>query len=289
MSLVFAGCTAMVPKELTDARAVYARASFGPAAQAAPSELHKAKDSLDLAERAFLDAPDAQYTRDLAYVAERKAELAESVAVRELDKQNKAVSEHQYQTTQTQIQKDTKMELTLNRAQLAEAGRKNELRTVELDHERDVRVMAELLAADGEHMRAIQEQLTRLAAVKSEQRGLVITLSSDDLFPTDESTLLPEADTRLDHVADVLMATKERNLVVEGHTDAHGSVDHNLELAQRRAETVRTYLVSRGYQADRIQARGIGKARPISDNGSSEGRATNRRVEIVVEPKKTGG
>lgn len=66
--------------------------------------------------------------------------------------------------------------------------------------------------------------------------------------------------------------------------DSQGTADYNLDLSQQRAEAVRTYLISRAYPAERIQARGIGKVRPVADNASSEGRANNRRVEIIIEP-----
>jgi outer membrane protein OmpA-like peptidoglycan-associated protein len=72
--------------------------------------------------------------------------------------------------------------------------------------------------------------------------------------------------------------------VIEGHTDSRGSDSHNVDLSQRRAEAVRTYLVSRGYPSERIQAHGIGKGRPTTSNDTSEGRANNRRVEIIVQP-----
>jgi outer membrane protein OmpA-like peptidoglycan-associated protein len=94
----------------------------------------------------------------------------------------------------------------------------------------------------------------------------------------------PTAQTRLDQVAEALLATRERLLVVEGHTDSRGSDSYNLDLSQRRAEAVRSYLVSRGYASERIAARGIGKERPVADNESPEGRANNRRVEIIIQP-----
>ena len=72
--------------------------------------------------------------------------------------------------------------------------------------------------------------------------------------------------------------------MVEGHTDSRGSESHNLDLSQRRAESVRTYLVGRGYESDRMQAHGIGKGRPTTSNTTAEGRANNRRVEIIVQP-----
>jgi outer membrane protein OmpA-like peptidoglycan-associated protein len=118
--------------------------------------------------------------------------------------------------------------------------------------------------------------------VKDEPRGMVITLSGSVLFASNQATLLPEARTRLGQIADVLLATRERNLTIEGHTDSQGSDSHNLDLSQRRADAVRNYLVQGGYEADRVLARGLGEGSPVADNTSAEGRANNRRVEIVI-------
>ena len=126
-------------------------------------------------------------------------------------------------------------------------------------------------------------ELAKLAAVKEEERGLVVTLSGGVLFRSAESTLLSSAQVKLDQVANALLAVRARNLIVEGHTDSQGSESYNQGLSQRRADAVRDYLVQRGYPADRIQARGKGKGSPIADNASPEGRANNRRVEIVIE------
>jgi outer membrane protein OmpA-like peptidoglycan-associated protein len=95
--------------------------------------------------------------------------------------------------------------------------------------------------------------------------------------------LLPSAQVKLDQVANALLAVRARNLIVEGHTDSQGSEAYNQGLSQRRADAVRDYLVQRGYPADRIQTRGMSEGSPIADNASPEGRANNRRVEIIIE------
>jgi outer membrane protein OmpA-like peptidoglycan-associated protein len=79
------------------------------------------------------------------------------------------------------------------------------------------------------------------------------------------------------------MATKERKLTVEGHTDSRGTSGYNQGLSQLRADAVRSYIISRGYPGDMIQAHGIGEDRPVADNANTEGRANNRRVEIIVD------
>jgi outer membrane protein OmpA-like peptidoglycan-associated protein len=125
--------------------------------------------------------------------------------------------------------------------------------------------------------------LASLASLKEEERGLVVTLSGGVLFRSAESTLMPSARVKLDQVANALLAIRARNLIVEGHTDSRGTDAYNRNLSQRRADAVRDYLVQRGYPADHIQSRGQGEGSPIANNASAEGRANNRRVEIVVE------
>lgn len=139
------------------------------------------------------------------------------------------------------------------------------------------RVAAEQQAA------ALQAALAKLAAVREEPRGMVITLSGSVLFASNRSALLPEARRRLDQVAEVLLTTRERTLIVEGHTDSQGSDERNMVLSQARADAVRGYLVGKDYQADLVTARGMGEGQPVADNTSAEGRANNRRVEIVVQ------
>ena len=101
-----------------------------------------------------------------------------------------------------------------------------------------------------------------------------------------QEDLLPGAQIKLNEVADALTKQDtESKIVVEGYTDSQGGAGYNQELSQRRAQSVRDYLVSRGIAADRVTAQGFGLSRPIGDNASAEGRANNRRVEIVVQPR----
>ncbi len=115
---------------------------------------------------------------------------------------------------------------------------------------------------------------------------MVITLSGAVLFESAKWALLPGAQTKLNEVADALTKQdKDSTIIVEGHTDSQGAAAMNQELSQKRAESVRTYLISRGMSADRITATGFGPTRSIANNASPEGRADNRRVEIVVQKK----
>jgi outer membrane protein OmpA-like peptidoglycan-associated protein len=276
----------MPPTELVLARQAYQRASLGPASEGAPAELHKAKASLDKAEEAFADRPNSQKTRDLSYIAERKAQLAGAIAETRRADRTRQSAEREYLTKQQQLAQDTRAALADTRGELAETERSRRAGAKALGTERTARYGAEARAAEYEQRaKDAADALAKLAATKEEARGLVITLSGSVLFATNQSTLLPTAQTRLNQVADALLATKDRSLMVEGHTDSQGSAGYNIGLSQRRADAVRSYLVSRGYPGDRVQARGIGEDRPVTENSSAEGRANNRRVEIVVEPK----
>jgi outer membrane protein OmpA-like peptidoglycan-associated protein len=125
--------------------------------------------------------------------------------------------------------------------------------------------------------------MKEIAQVKEEARGVVITLSGAVLFTSGKSELLPIAREKLDQVADSIKDQGSKKLVVEGHTDSVGGRNVNMKLAQDRAESVRNHLIARGIPAADITAVGIGPDRPVGDNNTAEGRANNRRVEIIVK------
>jgi outer membrane protein OmpA-like peptidoglycan-associated protein/predicted small lipoprotein YifL len=143
--------------------------------------------------------------------------------------------------------------------------------------------LAAALAAREEADRRAEEALKELAAVKRDQRGLVLTLSGSVLFKSNSASLLPEAQGRLDQVAQALKESKGSALVIEGHTDNQGSDTFNQGLSEKRAQAVKDYLVKAGYDSSLIQVSGMGEANPVADNASAEGRANNRRVEIIVK------
>ncbi|MDQ7818879.1 MAG: OmpA family protein [Melioribacteraceae bacterium] len=269
--VLLVGCSASIPpKELIDARQAYQQASMGQAAQLVPAELHKAQVALAVAEKSFQEDPDSYMTRDLAYVADRKAKMAEGLARSVAQKAATEKANKDYEAAQTEILKKTKEDL-------AASERSELLKTEQLAAEQKAR-----LEAENREAKALAD-LAKLVAIKEEARGLVITLSGSVLFASNKSELLPAAQNRLNQVADALLETKERKLTIEGHTDSQGSSAHNQELSLRRANAVRSYLIARGYPGDLIQAQGIGEDRPIADNTSAEGRANNRRVEIVID------
>lgn len=274
--LAFTGCGASVPHELVNARDVVARVDAGPTSVNNPAGLHTAKQTLAAAEHYYDEEGNTQETRDLAYTAERRAQTAE-VRGRALAWSMEA------ERAEKAMEEAEAARLTATTQELAQA--KNQLQTQEqqLADERARRADAEKRAAEA------AEMLAKFATVKQESRGMVITLSGNVLFETNKSKLFPAAEVKLSEVAKALtQQDPDSQIVVEGHADSQGEDQHNLELSQARAEAVREYLVGHGIAADRIVAKGYGEERPIADNKSPEGRANNRRVEIVVQGSGSG-
>jgi OOP family OmpA-OmpF porin len=100
------------------------------------------------------------------------------------------------------------------------------------------------------------------------------------LFDTDKWDLKPEGKEKLAPVAEYLKTNRQWLVEIEGHTDSTGPLDWNLTLSQRRAESVKDYLVSLGVEADRLTTQGVGPKEPMAENDTPEGRAQNRRVDF---------
>lgn len=278
-SVVVAGCAGSPPSSLVDARDAYQRAAQSPAQQLAPDQLHAAETFLKTAERTYEDEGDTPAMRDRAYVAMRKAQLAEAHAgivqanleYRRADEQRRAAAQAAGAEMSDQ--------LAATRAQLVNAENMNEAQRAQLQAETERRQQAE--AAQQRALAALE----RAGEVKQEPRGMVITLSGAVIFASGQAELLPSARNKLSEVAAALAAgNRDSKIVVEGHTDAVGSEETNRKLSLERATAVRDALVSNGVSSERISVEGFGESRPIADNGSQAGRANNRRVEIVVQP-----
>ena len=127
----------------------------------------------------------------------------------------------------------------------------------------------------------LQQQLNIILETRESARGLIVNMS-DVLFDTDRATLKPGAREKLAKVAGVLLTYPGLDIEVEGHTDSVGSDEYNQDLSERRAATVRNYLVSQGIPRETVDAMGFGESRPVVGNETAAGRQQNRRVELVV-------
>jgi outer membrane protein OmpA-like peptidoglycan-associated protein len=201
---------------------------------------------------------------------EMQAEQREAQANREIEA-NRAASLQQARGQLTAAQQALgTTQMQLQEAERASDEQQRKLRTLEAN------------------LKDARDTIARIAAVKDDERGMVITLQGEVLFKTGKWDLKPGAMAKLDEIADALKG-KDQPIAVYGFTDNVGTRDDNLELSQRRADSVRSYLTNKGIPRDLLSAQGKGPDAPVADNQSIEGRAQNRRVEIVVQPKAKMG
>jgi outer membrane protein OmpA-like peptidoglycan-associated protein len=267
------------PQSLVDARADFYRAKDGVAARLDPTDVHEADLALQKAERAWDQSPEDPSTVDLAIIADRKALLAQSVAMtlraqQEVQDANARLEEwktQQLQSAQGSLSQ-TRQELGATQMQLQQ-------------QQATTQAQQQQLQALETKLKDARETIAKIASVKDDDRGMVITLQGEVLFKTAKFDLKPAAMAKLDQIAEALKG-KEQPIVVFGFTDNVGTVDTNMALSQNRAQAVRDYLVTKGIPQDLVTAQGKGSESPVADNSSVEGRAQNRRVEIVVQPHK---
>ncbi|KAA3634375.1 MAG: glycine zipper 2TM domain-containing protein [Calditrichaeota bacterium] len=120
------------------------------------------------------------------------------------------------------------------------------------------------------------------AKIERVGEGIKITFDSGILFDIDKSALQPAAKTNLEKLAVILNKYQETEILIEGHTDATGSDDHNMDLSIRRAQSVSGYLATNEVNATRFNVVGYGETQPLADNETTTGRQQNRRVEIAI-------
>ena len=151
---------------------------------------------------------------------------------------------------------------------------------------------AQSLAAQSEREKAemrerLREQLNVILETRETARGLIVNLS-DVLFDTASATLKPGAREKLARVSGILGAHPGLRLEVEGHTDSVGTSEYNQRLSERRAESVRDYLVAQKIDPSAVVTKGVGEERPVATNDTAAGRQQNRRVEIIVSGSAIG-
>jgi outer membrane protein OmpA-like peptidoglycan-associated protein len=273
VSLTLAACssTPTTTSQLDQARADFAVAQGNPAVAAnAPLEFKAAADALDQANAAARKQSLNEIDK-LAYIAKQKVATAQEAAKA---KQAEAdVANAARQRDEIRLQART---AEANNAKAAADRAKADADAA--------RAQADAAAGSAREEQArnaaLQQQLADLQA-KQTERGIVITLS-DVLFNVDRAELSAEGMRTAQKVADVLMQEPQSVVLVEGFTDSTGTSSHNLELSQRRAESVRNALIGLGVAAGKIATRGYGEAYPVASNGDAGSRQLNRRVEIVL-------
>jgi outer membrane protein OmpA-like peptidoglycan-associated protein len=215
--------------------------------RSAPKDVQRAEETLSKAKQLSGYWGSQKDVRHFAYLSQRYSDIA-----------------REHATLQLTQEKVTQLELQSERLQL-------QLREKEL---RSVRERNEWLT----------DQLFSLGTTQTE-RGMVMTLG-DMLFSPGHSRLNPSANETVLKLAQFLRINPKREIRIEGYTDDSGDDERNLTLSRQRAQSVAKTLTALGVDAGRLQVVGYGKDYPVASNASAEGRAKNRRVEVVFSDEE---
>lgn len=240
-------------------------------------EITNAREAVERAEDARLTALRKQAAEQQAATVAAKNEAEQAAA------QSKAQAEQaQVQAQQAQLQTE---QAEAAKAQADAARARAEADAAEA---RARAAEANRSAASAMQVREkLRDQLNTVLATSESARGLIVNMS-DVLFDTGKYTLKPSTKISLAKVAGILLAYPGLKVQVEGYTDSVGGDEYNQKLSENRASTVKDFLVSQGVSASNITSQGFGKTDPVADNSTAEGRAQNRRVNLVVSGDAIG-
>lgn len=143
-------------------------------------------------------------------------------------------------------------------------------------------------AMDRQHQQmqqlAMENQQLNMEVQRLQDGSLRVGLPSEVLFDFDSASLKPQFMSTLDEMARILNQDPRSTVTVIGHTDSTGSESYNMDLSRRRAQSVSSYLAQHGVDSNRLYAEGRGESQPRASNATPEGRAQNRRVELIIRP-----
>jgi outer membrane protein OmpA-like peptidoglycan-associated protein len=272
--------------------------------------------ALGEAERALRQAETATGETQrihLIYMADRRIQIARAIAQREqleqeldrleTERNELLVKASQLEAEQARLEAEQARMMSQATAEDAQRAREEAMQAQhrEAESERTARQaieeaeQAKALAASSataaqlarreadlalEQADTLRRQLENLQLRQTES-GVVVTLG-DVLFETGQTELRQEAMASLVEVVDLLQSEPDKNIRIEGHTDAVGDANTNLEISQRRADAVFEALVSLGVVAERVTTQGMGEDFPIASNETEDGRAQNRRVDVIL-------
>lgn len=249
-------------------------------------ELAEKKAAQDREAQARADAIAEAKRRQEADQARAQAEAAEAEAERMRQEADKAAQQAALQTQEAQRQKqDAEKAKAEAMAQQQAAVEQQHAAEAESAKAREAAARSE---AEKAQLRAqLLSQLNSILQTRDSARGLIVNMS-DVLFDTGSSTLKTGAREKLAKISGIVLAHPGLSLQIEGHTDSVGSDEFNQQLSERRADSVRDFLIQEGVSGSSISARGFGKTQPVATNDTPEGRQRNRRVELVVNGASIG-
>ena len=301
-----------VPLEVYEARNAVDIAKSRGADKDAPEIFSKAASSLQKTENALTSKADKkqiistaretiQFAEDARALASQRQEEARIKAERDAaaakaraDAETKAAAEAA--EAKRKADEEAQRQAELSAAKQAQMKAEADAAAVRAQAEQDALKAKEQTAnADAERARQqanalraqLLEQFNRILETRDTPRGLVVNMG-DVLFDFGKYDLRSEAREKLARLSGIVLANPGLNLAVEGYTDNVGTDEINMTLSQKRAGTVRSYLLEQGLADANVTAQGFGKSSPVADNSTPAGRQKNRRVEIVVSGEVIG-
>jgi len=277
-SVLLAACAAapLKPDGAAEARKKLTQLQSDPnLATRAPLAMKDADTAVRAAEQPQADEELGTYR---VYLADRKVEIARADAETSFAEDQRAGLSAQRERARLDART---READAAKGQVATARAEGAEQKVAADQARSEADAAQLDAANSQQQALeLQRQLDVLQA-KPTDRGLVLTLG-DVLFESGRAELKAGTTGNLIKLVTFLNKYPDRNVAIEGYTDSVGSENYNQGLSERRADSVRSYLVGQGIDSVRLSASGMGESDPVAGNDSAAGRQQNRRVEVII-------
>jgi outer membrane protein OmpA-like peptidoglycan-associated protein len=306
-----------VPLDLLEARNAVAIAQAAGAKQYAPESLAKAEEMLARAEDYLVRKQGRTPIGTAARGAAQTAEDARVLTLRQKEKERLAAEHRRIEEGREKAEADARAAQAQSEEDARRRGQaESEASAASAQSEQDTRRRAQAEAdreaaekgrAEAEQQQAVAQtaaeeserqrqeavrqkeemrarllaQLNQVLQTRDSPRGLIVNMP-DVLFDTGQYSLKPAARERLARISGIVLAYPDLKLEIEGHTDSIGGDQYNQRLSEKRAASVRDYLVNSGVSINNTVARGLGKSEPVADNKTGAGRKLNRRVEMIV-------
>lgn len=240
-------------------------------------EITSAREAVERAEDARLTALRKQAAERQAATVAAKNE-AEQQAAQSKSQAEEAQLKAQQAQLQTEQAQAAKAEADVARARAETEAAEARTRAAEANRSAESAMQVR---------EKLRQQLNTVLETSESARGLIVNMS-DVLFDTGKYSLKPSTKISLAKVSGILLAYPSLKVQVEGYTDSVGGDEYNQKLSEDRAATVKDFLTSQGVSANNITSQGFGKTNPVAENSTAEGRAQNRRVNLVVSGDAIG-
>jgi outer membrane protein OmpA-like peptidoglycan-associated protein len=283
-----------VPLSMYEARNAVDVAKSRGAEKYAPEILSKAEASLQMAENALSSKADKNAVTSAARQTIQFAEDARAFAVQRQEAERIA-QEREAAAAKAKAEADAKAATeaaeakSISDAAAAEAKQKSDAEIAAKEEKiRQAEDQKKAAEREKQQLRAkLLEQFNRVLPTTDTGRGLVVNMG-DVLFDTGKSDLRTDAREALSRLTGIVLNYPSLHLTIEGHTDSTGGAELNQALSEKRADSVRDYLVGQGLDTSSLSAQGLGMSDPVADNNTTQGRQKNRRVEIIVSGEVIG-